>query len=61
MVKLRAQLSEELSKPVCHQKSFICSKNAIELLVSMVEMAHLVDAQLEAINQQTNFDRARQA
>ncbi len=59
--KFRAQLVVEIGKPICNHKTFIDLRDAIDLLVSMIEMAYglpykhedtttainLVDAQLE--------------
>ena len=62
---LRSQLNEELSKPITDHKTFVDVRDNIELLISMVEIAHglpyteedhttaiqFIDAQLEKINQ----------
>jgi hypothetical protein len=37
---LRSQLSEEISKPIYNNFTFIEIRNNIEILVSMVEMAY---------------------
>ena len=37
---LLSQLSEEISKPIYNNATFIDAQNNIEILVSMVEMAH---------------------
>ena len=37
---LRLQLSDELCKPITDHKSFVEIRDSIELLISMVEMAH---------------------
>ena len=66
---LRSQLSEEISKPINNNATFIDTQNNIEILVSMVEMAYglpykhedstvaitIVDAQLELDLSQAPF------
>ena len=61
---LSSQLNEELCKPITDHKSFVEVRDNIELLISMVEMAHglpykeddhttaiqFINAQLEKIN-----------
>ena len=68
---LRSQLNDELCKPITDHKSFVEVRDNIELLSSMVEMAHGLpykledhttaikfnDAQLEKINSQAVFGR----
>ena len=68
---LRSQLNEELCKPITDHKTFVDVRDNIELLISMVEMAHglpykeedhttaiqFIDAQLEKINSQAVFGR----
>ena len=68
---LRSQLSEAIAKPIYNNATFIESRNNIEILVSMVEMAHglpykhedstvainLVDAQLELDLSQAPFEK----
>ena len=68
---LRSQLNEELCKPITDHKTFVDVRGNIELLISMVEMAHglpykeedhttaiqFIDAQLEKINSQAVFGR----
>ena len=38
--KLRAQLAEETGKPIWSHKTYIGTRDVIELLVSMIEMAY---------------------
>ena len=66
---LRTQLSEEISKPIYNNSTFIEDRNNIEILTSMVEMAYglpykhedstvainIVDAQLELDLSQAPF------
>ena len=68
---LRSQLYEELCKLINDHKSFVETRDNIEILISMVEMAHglqykhedhttaikFIDAQLEKINSQAVFAR----
>ncbi len=68
---LRSQLSNEITKPIYNNTTFIEARNNIETLVSMVEMAYglpfkhedstvainLVDAQLEQDLSQSPFAR----
>ena len=68
---LRSQLNEELCKPITDHKTFVDVWDNIELLISMVEMAHglpykdedhttaiqFIDVQLERINSQAVFGR----
>jgi hypothetical protein len=63
---LRAQLSEEICKPITDHKSYVEVRDSIELLVSMIEMIYclpykykdhttaiwFIDAQSERINAQ---------
>ena len=71
---LRSQLSEEIAKPIYNNATFIEIRNNIEILVSMVEMAHglpykhedstvainLVDAQLELDLSQATFAKEQE-
>ena len=71
---LRSQLSEAIVKPIYNNTTFIESRNNIEILVSMVEMAHglpykhedstvainLVDAQLELDLSQAPFAKEQE-
>ena len=68
---LRSQLYEEICKLINDHKSFVETRDNIEILISMVEMAHglpykhedhttaikFIDAQLEKINSQAVFAR----
>ena len=68
---LRLQLSRELCKSITDHKSFVENRDSIEVLVSMIEMAHglsykeddhttaimFIDTQLEKINSQAVFAR----
>ncbi len=68
---LLSQLSEEITKPIYNNATFVEARNNIETLVSMVEMAYglphkhedstvainLVDAQLEQDLSQSPFAR----
>ena len=68
---LCSQLSAEIAKPIYNSATFIDTRNNIETLISMVEMAYglpyqyedstvainLVDAQLERDLSQSLFDR----
>ena len=68
---LRLQLTGELCKPITDHKSFVESRDSIEILVGMIEMAHglsykeddhttaimFIDAKVEKINSQAVFAR----
>jgi hypothetical protein len=68
---LRAQLSEEICKPMTDHKSYVEVRDSIELIVSMIKMIYclpykyedhtaaimFIDAQLERINAHASFAR----